>query len=86
MEGSDALTFVTDRRSGKVAEAAANPAAEVAWYLPITREQYRISGRLDVIKEDRRDAELAAARRRAWVNMSDAGERAGGGWMPWSVS
>lgn len=41
LDGCDSLTFVTDRRSSKVAEVAANPAAEVAWYLPITREQVR---------------------------------------------
>ena len=90
---------MTDRRSGKVAEAALNPAAEVAWYLPVTREQYRVSGTLDVVQEGRgnaaaaaaaaaagaasgdattaasadADAALAAARRKAWANMSDAG-------------
>ncbi|KAI8466059.1 MAG: phosphate oxidase-related protein [Monoraphidium minutum] len=80
---ADAVTFVTDRRSDKVGQAAANPAAEVAWYLPNTREQYRISGRLDIVQEGRGgaagggggggDAALAAARRKAWSNMSDAG-------------
>jgi hypothetical protein len=52
---------------------ASNPAAEVAWYLPITREQYRISGRLDIVQAGRDDAQLSAARAKAWSSMSDAG-------------
>lgn len=35
------LTFVTDRRSGKIADIAANPMGEIAWYFPGSREQFR---------------------------------------------
>ncbi|GBF99896.1 hypothetical protein Rsub_12692 [Raphidocelis subcapitata] len=73
LDGADALTFVTDRRSEKVGQSAANPAAEVAWYLPVTREQYRVTGALRVVAAGDGDAALAAARRKAWTNMSDAG-------------
>lgn len=38
---TERLTFVTDTRSGKVAEVAANPYCELAWYFPNSREQYR---------------------------------------------
>lgn len=34
-----------------MSEVAANPAAEVCWYFPTTREQYRISGELQVVAE-----------------------------------
>lgn len=38
---SDKLTFVTDGRSAKVGELAAQPACELCWYLPETRDQFR---------------------------------------------
>lgn len=55
---SDVLTFVTDRRSRKVAEVAANPAAEVCWYFPTSREQYRIAGELKVVTAEDLDQKL----------------------------
>lgn len=75
LEGCDDLTFVTDRRSSKVAEAAANPAAEVAWYFPNSREQYRIAGRLTIVDEGFSDARLLRARQAAWSRMSAAGRQ-----------
>lgn len=42
----DRLRFVTDRRSEKIDQIAANPAAEACWYFPKTREQFRLAGRL----------------------------------------
>ncbi|MCG9884510.1 MAG: pyridoxamine 5'-phosphate oxidase family protein [Cyanobacteria bacterium] len=44
----DRLRFVTDRRSEKIAQIAANPAAEACWYFPKTREQFRLTGHLRV--------------------------------------
>ncbi len=43
------LRIVTDARSGKVADAARNDGAEAAWYFPVTREQWRVAGRLCVV-------------------------------------
>jgi PPOX class probable FMN-dependent enzyme len=40
----DVLTFVTDSRSAKVQEVARDSSAAACWYLPITREQFRLSG------------------------------------------
>lgn len=37
------------RRSRKVGEVAHNPWAEVAWYFPNTREQFRVLGKLTVV-------------------------------------
>jgi pyridoxamine 5'-phosphate oxidase len=64
---ADALTIVTDARSRKVGECAANPRTEVCWYLPQTREQYRVSGTLEIIgeaeegEEEEEEAGAAAA-------------------------
>jgi pyridoxamine 5'-phosphate oxidase len=46
---ADALTIVTDARSNKVGECALNPRAEVCWYFPKTREQFRVSGTLEIV-------------------------------------
>lgn len=70
-DDDDSLTFVTDKRSRKVVEVASNPLAEVAWYFPDTREQYRIAGSLAIIDDLHTDEKLQAARARAWGAMSD---------------
>uniref|UniRef100_A0A7S0ZKL5 Pyridoxamine 5'-phosphate oxidase Alr4036 family FMN-binding domain-containing protein n=1 Tax=Timspurckia oligopyrenoides TaxID=708627 RepID=A0A7S0ZKL5_9RHOD len=46
---ADGLVFCTDTRSRKVAALADNNKAEVAWYLPTTRDQFRISGDVSLI-------------------------------------
>jgi len=73
LEEGDELTFVTDKRSHKVSELAVNPAAEVAWYFPESREQYRLVGELQVVGSGHPDAALLAARQAAWGKMSDGG-------------
>jgi hypothetical protein len=57
----------------QVLETAANPAVEVCWYFPTSREQYRLSGVVDIAAADTGDAQLARAREAAWAAMSDAG-------------
>ena len=69
------LTFVTDRRSDKVRHLDRMPFAEVAWYFPVTREQYRIGGKVQVVTEETTDVMLEKARRMAWSNMSDPGRQ-----------
>jgi len=71
LDAPDRLVFTTDTRSAKVAQIAANPWGELCWYFAGTREQFRISGRLEVIAEPV-EAELVAARERAWRERSDA--------------
>ncbi|KAF8072584.1 PPOX2 [Scenedesmus sp. PABB004] len=70
---SDHLTFVTDRRSSKIADVAANRAVELCWYFATSREQFRLAGMVDIVSADAPDAALAAARQEAWARMSDAG-------------
>ena len=57
----------------KVAEVAANPAAEACWYFTASREQYRLSGDLTVVDHAHADAALLGVRRAAWAALSDAG-------------
>lgn len=67
------LTFVTDRRSRKVQEVHLSPYGEACWYLPVTREQFRLSGQLRIVGSDNNEEQWMAARRRAWAAMSSAG-------------
>ncbi|KAI3430273.1 hypothetical protein D9Q98_004869 [Chlorella vulgaris] len=71
----DILTFVTDSRSRKIAEVAACPWGEVAWYFPNTREQFRILGQLTIVDSQTQDAALQKGRLVAWKNMSDSGRQ-----------
>jgi pyridoxamine 5'-phosphate oxidase len=68
--GSDGrLVAITDARSPKAGQLAAMPWAELCWYFPDTREQFRLLGQVTSVGPD--DAtELAAVRKRHW------------GWLP----
>ena len=39
-------------------EVQENPWSEICWYMPESREQYRLSGKLYIIKSDERDEQL----------------------------
>lgn len=72
--------MVTDARSAKVAEVGHNSFAEICWYFPVTREQWRISGRLTIIGKDVNincsgipADRLQRERATAWRHMSNAG-------------
>ena len=45
-------------RSSKMDHVKENPWSEICWYMPESREQYRLSGELYIIKSDEKDAEL----------------------------
>lgn len=68
----DCLKIVTDRRSQKYDQITANPYAEVSWYFPKTRSQFRILGQLILIDRERDDPELQSFRQCAWQSLSDA--------------
>jgi PPOX class probable FMN-dependent enzyme len=81
LPGTDCLRFATDLRSAKVGQIARNPCAEACWYFPVTSEQFRLAGRLEVIAADEADPGRLAARRDAWAALSDAA-RAQYAWPP----
>ena len=39
-------------------EVKDNPWSEICWYMPESREQYRLNGKLYIIKSDEKDEEL----------------------------
>jgi pyridoxamine 5'-phosphate oxidase len=61
-----AATIATDARSDKAAHLRSNPCAELSFWLPGLRVQYRLRGAIDVNEADE------AARRDLWASLSDA--------------
>ncbi|KAJ3375751.1 hypothetical protein GGF31_002955 [Allomyces arbusculus] len=78
------LLFVTDARSNKVAHVLDHGArggtapAEACWYMPATREQFRVSGAMAVILASPRGAAQRAQTLRAelWRSLSPAARTA----------
>ncbi len=46
---SNQIAMITDRRSQKIAQIEQNAEAEICWYFPKTREQFRLAGTLYIV-------------------------------------
>jgi len=66
------ITFAADTRGHVTADLTTSPWAEICWYFPVTREQFRIGGPIILVGEDAADDDLANARRETWRAMSEA--------------
>ena len=75
LEPDSQLQFVVDRRSSKVQNllAGSSNRAEVCWYFPTTREQFRISGTLELVTIESDVDSRSKARQAAWQQLSDGG-------------
>ncbi len=71
LDDTNQLKFITDIRSEKAEQIAKQPAAEICWYFPNTREQFRISGELILVSADSHP-HLQPARIKMWQELSDA--------------
>ena len=65
VEDDGSLWVASDARSGKNAEVEHNPAAEMAFWLPSLREQFRVAGSIWIMKDDERRTAL-------WSALSDS--------------
>ncbi|MBF2099058.1 MAG: pyridoxamine 5'-phosphate oxidase family protein [Gloeomargaritaceae cyanobacterium C42_A2020_066] len=65
------LLFVTDRRSQKAHQAVIQPWAEICWYFPKTREQFRLLGQIRLIAVDTPDPADHQLRQQLWQQLSD---------------
>ena len=72
LEGSNQLKFITDVRTEKADQIQQQPWAEICWYFPNTREQFRIAGCLTLVGCDNSDSTLDKARISTWQELSDA--------------
>jgi pyridoxamine 5'-phosphate oxidase len=75
LEPTSQLQLVTDLRSSKAINllAGASPWAEACWYFPKTREQFRLSGTLELVTPENANSSYSKARQQVWQQMSDAG-------------
>ena len=71
-DAPDRFLFTTDARSAKRHEIEANPHAAICWYFPETREQFRISGVIDLVGPSTPSPALREARSDVWSELSDA--------------
>ncbi|MBF2004978.1 Npun_F5749 family FMN-dependent PPOX-type flavoprotein [Chlorogloeopsis fritschii PCC 9212] len=72
LEDTNKLKFITDARSEKAEQIQQQPWAEVCWYFPNTREQFRITGCLTLVGSDNSQPTLQEARNTTWQKLSDA--------------
>ncbi|KAF8379986.1 hypothetical protein HHK36_027454 [Tetracentron sinense] len=68
--GSDKIQINTDSRSHKIDDIKHCPFAEICWYFTDSWEQFRISGRIDVIDELDSDPVKLQQREKAWFTSS----------------
>lgn len=71
LENTNQLKFITDIRSEKAEQISKQPAAEICWYFPNTREQFRIAGELTLVTANSHP-HLQPARIKMWQELSDA--------------
>ena len=69
---TDRISIVTDSRSAKVGELVAAPWAEICWYFPMAREQFRLGGRVTVVRGDSDDEADRKGRRDTWRALAEA--------------
>jgi PPOX class probable FMN-dependent enzyme len=72
LENTNQLKFITDLRSAKAEQISNQPAAEICWYFPNSREQFRIGGKLNLVTVET-DSHLQTARTKMWQEISDSG-------------
>ncbi|KAK9803225.1 hypothetical protein WJX73_006771 [Symbiochloris irregularis] len=63
---TEQVMFVTDHRTEKLEEIKNKDWAEICWYFPDSREQFRIGGSMAVVGGDSQDQELLKVREQAW--------------------
>ncbi|OKH31786.1 pyridoxamine 5'-phosphate oxidase [[Phormidium ambiguum] IAM M-71] len=71
LENTNRLKFITDARSPKVEQIDYQPWGEICWYFANTREQFRISGKLILVKDNEANLDLQKARKITWQELSD---------------
>ena len=68
---SNSLLFITDQRSAKIEQLTHHPYGELCWYFTQTREQFRLSGHLQIIHAQTPQPAIADLRHAVWAKLSD---------------
>lgn len=68
--GTDKIQINTDRRSHKIEDLKHCPFAEICWYFTDTWEQFRLSGKVEVIDGTTSDTMKLQQRENSWFSSS----------------
>eukprot|EP00162_Nutomonas_longa_P010308 comp19834_c0_seq1/m.38423 comp19834_c0_seq1/g.38423 ORF comp19834_c0_seq1/g.38423 comp19834_c0_seq1/m.38423 type:complete len:237 (+) comp19834_c0_seq1:33-743(+) len=63
------LLVRTDTRAQKARDVRDNPVCEIAWYFPMTREQFRLSGKV-VLADAQSEGAIATLRTKVWKQLA----------------
>jgi pyridoxamine 5'-phosphate oxidase len=72
LPNSDQIAIITDRRSQKIAQIEQNGWAEICWYFPKSREQFRLAGILHIIDAKHPSKIWQKAFHETWQKLSEA--------------
>lgn len=65
------LQLITNHRSEKISQLQLNPWAELCWYFPKSRDQFRLSGTMDLKLDHTDQVEDQDLRCQIWQQLSD---------------
>jgi pyridoxamine 5'-phosphate oxidase len=68
----NAIAIITDQRSQKIGQIEQNGCAEICWYFPKTREQFRFAGLLHIVDAAHPNAIWQKAFHETWQKLSEA--------------
>ncbi|WP_017296375.1 Npun_F5749 family FMN-dependent PPOX-type flavoprotein [Geminocystis herdmanii] len=74
LDNSNKLEIITDIRSQKIEDLSHNSYGEICWYFAKTREQFRITGKIEIITAHDDNQELLKERQKIWQKLSLAGK------------
>jgi pyridoxamine 5'-phosphate oxidase len=69
---SNQIAMITDRRSQKISQIEQNTEAEICWYFPKTREQFRLGGALYIVDVGHLNASWQSAYSEIWKKLSES--------------
>ena len=69
---SNQIAIITDRRSQKIEQIEQNAEAEICWYFPKTREQFRLAGTLYIVDAGHLNERWQRAYHEIWHKLSEA--------------
>ena len=72
LPNSNQLMTISDRRSSKIFQIQQTSWAEICWYFPETREQFRLSGSLSLVDRDDPNPQRQQAYNQTWQHLSDS--------------
>lgn len=65
------LQLITDLRSEKIVQLQAQPWVELCWYFPKSREQFRLTGTMELILHTESNENLRLIRSQLWSTISN---------------